>query len=67
MVTFKSEWVTAAEAARLIGLPDSRAVRRLVSRGLIGERRLPVRARFKRGDVLRVAAESVHPAEQKAS
>jgi hypothetical protein len=52
------EWIDARRAAAILGVPDSRNVRRLVRDRWITVRDLPgVRARYLRADVERLAAE----------
>ena len=55
-------WIDGAEAARILFVPGRRNVQILAERGLIRVRDLPgTRARYSRGDVERLAAESTPP------
>jgi hypothetical protein len=58
-----AEWVNASEARALVGLRASRQLRRLVRRGYVATREVPgTRPLYHRGDLERIAAESVRPA-----
>lgn len=51
-----AEWLDARYAAKLLGVPGARNVKRLVDEGLIKTRDLPgVRAKYLRADVERLA------------
>ena len=59
----RSEWVDASQAARLLGVPSARHVKRLAKLGMLSARHLPgVRRTYSRNDVERLARESVRPA-----
>jgi hypothetical protein len=62
MATATELWIDGPTARDILGVPDIRAVNRLVDEGLIGVRRLGVRARFRREDVVNLAKLSVQPA-----
>lgn len=53
--TAAADWIDATHAARLLGV-DPRAVRRLAESGRISRRDLPVKSKFRRADVERLAA-----------
>ena len=56
-------WIDAAEAARILDVPDIRSVERLARERLIGYRTLPgVKARFCRADVEALARTATVPA-----
>ena len=61
-----SEWVTGAQAARLLCV-NPRAVKRFARAGLIGERELDCQARFRRADVVKLAEDCLKGATQSGS
>jgi hypothetical protein len=68
MATATETWIDGPTACKILDLPDTRAVERLVSEGLVGVRRLGgVRARYRREDVVNLAKLSVQPAHLAAS
>lgn len=61
-VATQRRFIDATEAARILELPDRRAVHRLVRKGLLGTRDVPCRERFDRSEVARLAAAVLRPA-----
>ena len=59
-----SEWISAAEASRLLGFRTEKPVTRLAAAGHLTYRRLPCgRARYLLSDLLKVAENNTHPAK----
>jgi hypothetical protein len=55
------EWVDGNRAAQILGV-GRYMIPRLAAEGRIGVRDLPVRAKYRRADVVRLAASCIRPA-----
>lgn len=59
------EWISGALAARLLGLRSAKALRKLADDGLVSVRRVPrTHPMYRRGDVEKLAQQSVQPARR---
>ena len=57
-----NDWLPGPDAARVLGLSSTRAVRRLAQRGLVGVVTVPgTHPRYRRSDLVKLARLSVRP------
>lgn len=63
MLSPTSEWLPGPDAARMLSLPSTRALRRLAERGLLGVRVIPgCHPVYSRASLVKLAQESTRPA-----